>query len=37
MGEQRIRIDKWLWAARFFKTRTMAADAVDLARVRVNG
>ncbi len=33
----RLRIDKWLWAARLFKTRTLAADAVDLGRVRVDG
>ena len=33
----RIRIDKWLWAARFFKTRSMAADAVDKGRVRIGG
>ena len=32
-----VRIDKWLWAARFFKTRSMAADAVDRGRVRVDG
>ncbi len=34
---QRLRIDKWLWAARFFKTRTLAAQAVNLGRVRAGG
>ena len=33
----RVRIDKWLWAARFFKTRTEASDAVAGGRVHVNG
>lgn len=32
-----VRIDKWLWAARFFKTRSLAADAVDTGRVRIAG
>jgi len=31
-----VRIDKWLWAARFFKTRTLAARACDLGRIESN-
>jgi len=33
----RVRIDKWLWAARFFKTRALAAKACELNRVTSNG
>ena len=32
-----VRMDKWLWAARFFKTRTMASRACDLGRIQSNG
>src|SRR5438270_11153595 len=33
---QKVRIDKWLWAARFFKTRSLAARACELGRIECN-
>ena len=36
-GVDRMRLDKWLWAARFFKTRALASEAVEGGKIRLNG
>jgi ribosome-associated heat shock protein Hsp15 len=36
-ASERVRLDKWLWAARFFKTRSLASQAIERGRVCVDG
>lgn len=36
-GDGKVRLDRWLWAARFFKTRRLAVDAIQGGKVAVNG
>ncbi|MGE0350150.1 RNA-binding S4 domain-containing protein [Hydrogenophaga sp.] len=36
-GNDKVRLDKWLWAARFYKTRGLSTEAIDKGHVRLNG
>lgn len=35
--QTKVRLDKWLWAARFYKTRALAVDAIETGKIEVNG
>ena len=37
MSDQKVRLDKWLWAARFYKTRSIATDMINGGKVHYNG
>ena len=37
MADETVRLDRWLWASRFFKTRALAVEAIDGGRVQVEG
>ena len=36
-GDKKVRLDKWLWAARFFKTRALASEAIKGGKIELNG